>query len=187
MITVFHLWNHQYENSGILVVYRRWWLFSCKISEIRFQHRTIVSELTCFFAVNSNIYVSSLCQVFYRIFISHQMITLQKLWKRLFVSSKKLISFSRYSHFCIPSAPLFFPVSHCFRGWSKINLTACDVINCLNKNLITHFVWYLEKEKSYDIEIVSTDRVFNKEHFIGKSCRKCASEVGLRPLFNFVK
>ena len=31
----------------------------------------------------------------------HQMIALQKLWKMLFVSSKKLFSFSRYSIFCI--------------------------------------------------------------------------------------
>ena len=28
-----------------------------------------------------------------------------------------------------------------------------DVINCLNKNSITHFVSYLEKEQRYDIEI----------------------------------
>ena len=36
----------------------------------------------------------------------HQMIVLQKLWKMLFISSKKLFSFSRYSNFCI--SVLFF-------------------------------------------------------------------------------
>ena len=37
------------------------------------------------------------------------------------------------------SSPLSSPVSHCFRGWSKIHLKAYNIINCLNKNLITHF------------------------------------------------
>ena len=42
--------------------------------------------------------------------------------------------------FVFSSSPLFLPVSHCFRGLSKKNLKVYDVINCLNKNLITHFV-----------------------------------------------
>ena len=41
-------------------------------------------------------------------------------------------------------------------------------MKCLNKNLITHFAWYLEKEKRYDIKTFSIDRVLNKEHFYGK-------------------
>ena len=84
-----------------------------------------------------------------------------------------------------PSSPLFlflwFPF-HCFRAWSMINLKVYDVINCLNKNLITHFVWYLEKEKSFDIETLPIDRVLNKEHFCWKSCRKYASKSSPRPL-----
>ena len=39
--------------------------------------------------------------------------------------------------------------------------------NCLNKNLLTHFVWYPEKEKRYETENLSIDRVLNKEHFYG--------------------
>ena len=74
--------------------------------------------------------------------------------------------------FVFLSSPLFLPVSHCFRGWWKINLKVCDVINCLNKNLITHFVWYLKKEKRYDIETLSIDRVLNKEHFYWKTMQK---------------
>ena len=71
----------------------------------------------------------------------------------------------------------FFPVSHCFRGCSKKNLKIYDVINCLNKNLITHFVWYLEKEIRCDIETLSIIRVSNKEHFNGKIMQKmCASK-----------
>ena len=53
--------------------------------------------------------------------------------------------------FVFSTSALFSPVSHCFRGWSKKNLKIYDVINCLNKNLITHFVWYLEKEIRCDI------------------------------------
>ena len=51
--------------------------------------------------------------------------------------------------FVFLSSPLFFYDGHCFKGWSEISLKVYDVINCLNKNLITHFVWYLEKEKRY--------------------------------------
>ena len=41
-----------------------------------------------------------------------------KTMKMLFISSKKLVSFSGYSDFCISVFPsfLFPPVSHCFRG-----------------------------------------------------------------------
>ena len=89
------------------------------------------------------------------------MIALQKLWKMFFISSKKLFQSRDVSIFAFPSSPLFLPVSHWFRAWSKINLKAYDIINCLNKNLVTHLVWYLEKEKSYDIETLSIDRVLN--------------------------
>ena len=64
--------------------------------------------------------------------------------------------------FVFQSSPFFHPVSHCFRGWSNRNLIVCEIINCLNKNLITYFSWYLGKEKRYDIETLPTDRVLNK-------------------------
>ena len=56
---------------------------------------------------------SNLPTIFYQIFISHQMIALQKLRKMFFISSKKLFSFSRYSNFCISIFPffLFFSLS----------------------------------------------------------------------------
>ena len=74
------------------------------------------------------------------------------------------------------SSPLFLPVSHCFRAWSKINLTVYDIINCLNKNLIIYLVWYLEKEKSYDIETLSIDRVLNEDYFYGKIMQKMGTK-----------
>ena len=100
-------------------------------------------------------YLKLVSAIFYQIFIFHQMIALQKLWKMFFISSKKLFLFSRYSNFYIFIFPYFSPVSHCFRGWSKKNLKVYDVINCLNKNLITHFIWYLEKEKSVTLKLCS--------------------------------
>ena len=105
-----------------------------------------------------------MCPIFFNTFFYHQMIVLQKLWKIFFILSKKLFSFSRYSFFLFPASPLFVPVGHCFRAWSKINLKVND-INCLDKNLIIHLVWYLEKKIRYYLETLSTDRVFNKEHF----------------------
>ena len=123
--------------------------------------------------------------IFYQIFIFHQIIALQKLWRISFISSKKLFSFLRYSIFVFRSSPLFFPVSHCFRGWSKKNLEVYGVINCLNKSL-THFAWHLEKEIRCDIETLTIDRVINKEHFYGETIQKMYTKSPIL-LFNFAK
>ena len=90
--------------------------------------------------------------------------------KNAFYFSKKFFSFSRYSNFCISA--FFLSVSHCFRGWWKINVKLCDIINCVNKNFVTHFVWYPKKVKRYDIDTLSIDRVLNKEHFYWKIMQK---------------
>ena len=116
------------------------------------------------------------CAIFYQIFFFHQMIALQKLWKMFFISSKKLFLFSKYSSSCISAFPLFFPVSHCFRGCSKKNLKVYDIINCLNKNFLTQFVWYLEKDKRCDTETLIIDRILNKEHFYGKIMQKMCTK-----------
>ena len=122
-------------------------------------------------------YLKLVSDIFTRFLFFHWMIALQELWKMLFISSKKLFSFSRYSNVCISVLPFFFlPVGHCFRGWSKINLKVHDVINCLNKNSITHFVWYLGKEKRYDTETLSIDGVSDKEHLYRKIMEKMCSK-----------
>ena len=84
----------------------------------------------------------------------YQMRALQKLWEMTFISSKKLISFLRYLNFCIP-------VLHSF---SLCRLLLYDVISCLNKNSITHFASYLEKEKRYDIEVLSRNVLMENIH-----------------------
>ena len=81
------------------------------------------------------------------------MITLKKLWKMLFISSKKIF---RFLYFPLLS---FSPVSRCSKRWSKINLRVYYVITCPNKNLKTHIVWYLDKESRSDIETWSINRV----------------------------
>ena len=49
--------------------------------------------------------------IFYQIFVFHQIIALQKLWKMFFISSNKLFSFLRYSNFCICIFLSFSPLS----------------------------------------------------------------------------
>ena len=133
------------------------------------------------------IYLKLVSAIFHQIFIFHKMIALQKLWKIFFISSEKFFSFSRYPNFCIFGFPSFFHVSHYSRGWSKKNLQVNDVINCLNKNWMVHFVWYLEKEIRCDIETLSIDRELNKKHY-EKACIKCAPKAASpRPLFNLAK
>ena len=121
--------------------------------------------------------------ILYQTFIFYQMIALEKLF--LFHLKSSFGSWDIQIFVFWPS-PLFFPVSHCFRGWPKKNLKIYDVINCLNKNLITHFVWYLEKEITCDIETLSIDREI-RNIFINKSSRKWTSKASPRPLFNFAK
>ena len=46
------------------------------------------------------------------------------------------------------------------------------------KRVITHFVWYLEKEKKHDIETLSMDLI--KNLFMENWCRKYAPKASLR-------
>ena len=109
----------------------------------------------------------------------------------LFISSKKLFTFSRYLNFCNSVFP-FFSCRPMLQRMSKDKLKVYDVINFLNKNLVIYFVWFLEKEKRYDIETLSIDRVSKKEQFYSKilwqekkSYAKCAPKVNPMPLFKF--
>ena len=116
------------------------------------------------------------------------MIVFQKLWKIFFISSKNLFSFSRYSNFCIFAFPYFSPCQSLLE--SLIQYKDSDFVNCLNKNLIIHFVWYLEKEKRYDTEPLATvlnNTVLNKKHFYGKIMEKMYTKSSRWPLFYFGK
>ena len=87
------------------------------------------------------------------------------IWKALFV-----LKIFKFLHFCLP---VFFSLSAIALEVDPRKIyKAYDVINCFNKNLITHFVWYLEKKRRCDIETLSIDRELNKEKFYGKIMQK---------------
>ena len=109
--------------------------------------------------------------IFYQVFIFSSNDSPSKTMKCAFYFIWKDIPF-----FVLFFFPLFLPVSHFFRGWLKINRKVHDVINCLNKSLITHSVWYLEKEQRYDIETLSIDGVSYKEQFYRKIMQKIGSK-----------
>ena len=107
---------------------------------------------------------------FHQFFIFITNDSLSKTMKNILFHLKSSFRSCDIQFFVFLSFSLFIPVTHCFGGWSKINLKVHDVIiNCLNKNSITHFVWYYEKEKSYDIETLSIDGVSDNEYFISKN------------------
>ena len=100
-----------------------------------------------------------------------------KTMKNVFLFHLKNSFRSRDIHiFVFSFSTLFFPVSHCLRAWSKKNLKTCDVISCLIKNLITHFVSYLENEIRCNIETLFIDRALNKEHFYEKIMQKMCTK-----------
>ena len=114
------------------------------------------------------VFIKACVHYFHQIFIFYE--------KRFLFDLKSSFRSPEIQSFVFLSFPLFLPVGHCFGGWSKINLKVHDVINCLNKNSITHFVWYLEKEKRYDIETLSINGVSDKEHFYRKIIQKMCSK-----------
>ena len=114
--------------------------------------------------------------IFIKSLFFHQMIALPKLWKMFFISSRKLFCSRDIQIFVFLSFPLFLPVGHCFWGWLKRNLNIHHVINCLSKNSITHFAWYLEKEKRYGIETLTIDEISDEEHFYRKIMQKICSK-----------
>ena len=130
-------------------------------------------------AVGLKLVSSTFCQIF----IFHQMIALQNYEKCFLFHLKSPVRSRDIQIFILLSSPLFLPVSHCFRGWFEINLKVYDINNCLNMDFITHFVWYLRKEKRYNIETLSIDRVFNTKHFY----EKIMQEMFTKPLFHFGK
>ena len=102
----------------------------------------------------------------------------------LFKNYEKCFLFHLKTFFCcrdiqifvFSSSPLFSPVQRCLGGWSMINHKVYDVIICLNKNLRTHFAWYLGKEKRYGTETLPIDRVLNKAHVYGKIMQKMCTK-----------
>ena len=74
--------------------------------------------------------------LFFFFFFFHQIVVLIESWKML-ISSKKLISFSKYPRFCILLFSSSFPCQLLLEMMIKINFKVYDVINWLNKILGT--------------------------------------------------
>ena len=110
----------------------------------------------------SQYFDSEKAQIYFWIFLSKSFLRPQIIMK-----IKKLFLFWRYSIFCISLLLFFSPVIHWLRGWSKINFKVDDVSNCLNNYLITHFFWFLEKEKINDNK---TLQIYEKS--LQKMCTK---------------
>ena len=64
-----------------------------------------------------------------------------------------------------------------------MNLKVYDIINCLNKMLLTHSLWYRDKEKRYDIETLSNDGVLNKEYVYETIMQKIYTKTSHRSSF----
>ena len=125
---------------------------------------------------DTNMLVKFVSAIFYQIFIFHQMIAIQKLWKIIFVSSKKALFVLEIFKFLYICPSLFFALSAIALEIDSRKMLVYDVVNCLNKNLNTHYVWYLEKEIRCDIGTLSIDRVLNAEHFYGKIMQKMCTK-----------
>ena len=125
---------------------------------------------------DTNMLLKFVSAIFYQIFIFHQMIAVQKLWKMFFVSSKKALFVLEIFKFLYIRPSLFFALSAIALEIDSRKMLVYDIINCLNKNLNTHYVWYLEKEIRCDIGTLSIDRVLNTEHFYGKIMQKMCTK-----------
>ena len=125
---------------------------------------------------DTNMLLKFVSAIFYQIFIFHQMIAIQKLWKIIFVSSKKALFVLEIFKFFYIRPSLFFALSAIALEIDSRKMLVYDVVNCLNKNLNTHYVWYLEKEIRCDIGTLSIDRVLNIEHFYGKIMQKMCTK-----------
>ena len=77
---------------------------------------------------------------------SHQITALQKLLKMLFISPKKLFSFSRYPNLCITVLPSFSDCWLLLQGMIKDKWHVYDIINCLNRNCL-HILFEILRRK----------------------------------------
>ena len=132
---------------------------------------------------DTNMLVKFVSAIFYQIFIFHQMIAIQKLWKIIFVSSKKALFVLEIFKFLYICPSLFFALSAIALEIDSRKMLVYDVVNCLNKNLNTHYVWYLEKEIRCDIGTLSIDRAFLWKNHAENVHQKLAPG----PFLNFAK
>ena len=83
-----------------------------------------------------------------------------------------------------PSSPLFFPVSHWLRGWWK----KMDDGWCINKSLITNFVWYLENEirLNFELEFCQLIEYYVRDIFMENDAKNVHQKLVLDPFLVLV-
>ena len=94
-------------------------------------------------------FVKGCVSYFHQILFFHQMIALYKLWKMLFISSKKLFSFTRYLNFCnfSPSFPRFsdlkgkMKVSQFMTSWTDLHKLSDVIFGITQKPLYITETW----------------------------------------------
>ena len=116
-----------------------WWLYFWE--NIFILGPKSVSSFSC--NIQQQTYLLKLVSaIFSEVFIFHQTVALQKLWKMFFISSTKLFLFSRFSNFCI-----FSPCQPFLERLIQDKSQSLWRLQLTKKQLKNTFVWYLEKKK----------------------------------------
>ena len=111
-------------------------------------------------------FIKACVRYFHQFFIFSPNDSPSKTLKNAFYFFKKaLFVYEIFKFFCISAPPSF-----------TCRPLLCNVSICLSKNSITHFVWYPEKEKRYNIETLCIDGVSDNEHFYRKIMQKMSSK-----------
>ena len=119
-----------------------------------------------------------MCPLFFVKFLSLTKLYPFKMYEKCFLFHLKSSFHSTdIQFFVFLSSHLFLPVSHCFRGWSKINLKVCDVINCLVHQTVNILFGILWRKTGMTLKLCPLIEYWIRNICIGKLCRKCAPEL----------
>ena len=103
---------------------------------------------------------------------------LKPFWKMLFISPRKLFSFSRYFNFL---SWLFGHVAKQFDQKHKVNFKFWDITVWLRNNCNTHITQYREKQSKRTIKFGQLTEYNMINIFLEKSYIGCGGETGPRP------
>ena len=121
-------------------------------------------------------YLKLVSTIFYQIYIFSPNDSPLKIMENVFYYIKKALFILKIFKFLCFCLPLFFSLSAIAL---EIYPRKILVLWHLNKDFMTHFVWYHEKKIRCDIETLTIDRVLNKEHFYGKIMQKIMPKTAI--------
>ena len=122
------------------------------------------------------VFFKACVRYFHQIFIFSPNDILQKLWKNAFYFIQNaLFVLEIFKFFCFWPSLFFYLLAIALEDdWRQILKFMTSSVVWIRT--LTHFVWYLEKEKRYEIETLSIDGVSDKEHFYRKVMQKMYSK-----------